>query len=316
MSQHDLVIDNASGATVRSDLNSALQALGSLNAGATEPSTTYAYMPWADTTNNVLKIRNAADSAWIDTGISLTADRTLTGDSAVTGKLNVGNALRVNYGASGWFVGPGGVGNPLRFSPDASGTTDTSKGATVNRTTGIWSFLNGIAIAAGSLAFPDASTQVRAANKVLFHQVEKTDTFSMASVDWTDVTGLSVTFTPVSASSVMLILLSMQAVATGSTGGIAQLLRGASPIHVGATAGDRRVASCNIPFDALSGANACHHVGSIYYDEPATASSVTYKVQVARPYGSGSIYVNRSAEDTDDSYRSRLASSLVVVEIA
>lgn len=73
MSQHDFVVDNGPGATVRIDIQSALQALASLNSGAGAPGTTYAYMLWADTANGVLKMRNGANSAWITVG-SLTAD--------------------------------------------------------------------------------------------------------------------------------------------------------------------------------------------------------------------------------------------------
>jgi hypothetical protein len=68
MSQHDYVIDNGSGAAVRADINSALQALASVNAGALEPATTYAYMLWADTTNSLLKMRNGANNAWVSLG--------------------------------------------------------------------------------------------------------------------------------------------------------------------------------------------------------------------------------------------------------
>ena len=64
MAQHDYVIDNATGATTRADINSALAAAVSLNSGATEPATTYAYMSWADTATGLLKIRNAVDNAW------------------------------------------------------------------------------------------------------------------------------------------------------------------------------------------------------------------------------------------------------------
>ena len=65
MAQHDYVIDNQSGASFRADLNVALSAIVSNNSGATEPSTTYAYQTWADTTAGVMKLRNAANSAWI-----------------------------------------------------------------------------------------------------------------------------------------------------------------------------------------------------------------------------------------------------------
>lgn len=65
MSQHDMNIANADGATVRADINAALAALVSQNSGATAPTTTFPYMWWADAANDILKMRNAADSAWI-----------------------------------------------------------------------------------------------------------------------------------------------------------------------------------------------------------------------------------------------------------
>jgi hypothetical protein len=66
MAQHDYVIDNANGATVRSDVNNALAAVVSNNSGTTAPATTYAYQFWVDTTANKIKIRNSANSAWLD----------------------------------------------------------------------------------------------------------------------------------------------------------------------------------------------------------------------------------------------------------
>lgn len=68
MSQHDFNIANQAAPAFRSDLNSALSALASLSSGATAPSTTYANMLWYDTANNLLKMRNEADSAWITIG--------------------------------------------------------------------------------------------------------------------------------------------------------------------------------------------------------------------------------------------------------
>lgn len=68
MSQNDFSLNNADGATFRADVNAALQALATLSSGASAPSTTYPYMLWADTTNDLLKQRNAANSAWITKG--------------------------------------------------------------------------------------------------------------------------------------------------------------------------------------------------------------------------------------------------------
>lgn len=84
MAQHDMDIANADGATVRADLNSALQALVSTNAGATAPSSTFANMLWYDTASDQLMMRNEADDAWISLG-----DVNQTNDSfaAATSKL-------------------------------------------------------------------------------------------------------------------------------------------------------------------------------------------------------------------------------------
>lgn len=88
MAQHDYVIANGTGAAVRSDLNNALAAIVSNNSGATEPTTTYAYQWWPDTTTGTLKLRNAANSAWItvgtlastNLGLASLAGATFTGD--------------------------------------------------------------------------------------------------------------------------------------------------------------------------------------------------------------------------------------------
>tara|TARA_R100000426_G_scaffold74084_1_gene51797 strand:+ start:379 stop:1356 length:978 start_codon:yes stop_codon:yes gene_type:complete len=66
MATHDYVLDNASGADFRADANNALAAIVSNNSNSSSPSTTYAYQWWADTSNNVLKIRNSANNDWIE----------------------------------------------------------------------------------------------------------------------------------------------------------------------------------------------------------------------------------------------------------
>jgi hypothetical protein len=68
MAQHDQNIANDTSANVRADMNNALAALFSSSSGSSAPSTTIAYQFWADTTNGLLKIRNATNSAWIVVG--------------------------------------------------------------------------------------------------------------------------------------------------------------------------------------------------------------------------------------------------------
>jgi hypothetical protein len=66
--QDDQTVANAPGATVRADINANLQALVTLSSGTSAPSTTWAYMLWADTTNGLLKQRNAANTGWLVRG--------------------------------------------------------------------------------------------------------------------------------------------------------------------------------------------------------------------------------------------------------
>ena len=89
MAQHDYIIANQSGAAFRADLNNGLAAIVSQNSGAAQPSTTYAYQWWADTTTGLLKLRNAANSAWITIGTLADANLGLLAQSggALTGAL-------------------------------------------------------------------------------------------------------------------------------------------------------------------------------------------------------------------------------------
>ena len=65
----DYNIANASGASVRSDLNAVFDAIKTLNSGGTDPANPEAFMPYVDTAdNNNLKIRNAANNGFITVG--------------------------------------------------------------------------------------------------------------------------------------------------------------------------------------------------------------------------------------------------------
>jgi hypothetical protein len=66
MAQHDYNLANQSGASFRADLNNALSAIQSNNASTVTPSTTTAYMWYADSSAAVMKVRNGADSLWLN----------------------------------------------------------------------------------------------------------------------------------------------------------------------------------------------------------------------------------------------------------
>ena len=66
MAQHDYGIDNSTGANVRADINNALLAISSNNSGSSAPSTTYALQSFANTTDSMLQLRNAANNAFVN----------------------------------------------------------------------------------------------------------------------------------------------------------------------------------------------------------------------------------------------------------
>ena len=65
MTQHDMTVNNQGFPNFRADMNNALKALASSASGGTQPGTRYPNQLWADTSNNLLKIRNTANTAWI-----------------------------------------------------------------------------------------------------------------------------------------------------------------------------------------------------------------------------------------------------------
>ena len=82
MSTHDYVIDNQSAPAFRADLNNVLAAIASQNSSGTAPTVTFANMIWYDTTNNQIKKRNEANSAWITLGTIDETDGTFTPSGA------------------------------------------------------------------------------------------------------------------------------------------------------------------------------------------------------------------------------------------
>ena len=91
MANHDYVIANGTGSTVRADLNSALQAILTNNSGNSAPSTTAQGQLWWDADGNTLYIRNTDDNAWLEVGL-LTATQTMTNKTLTSPDINGGTA--------------------------------------------------------------------------------------------------------------------------------------------------------------------------------------------------------------------------------
>lgn len=141
----------------------------------------------------------------------------------------------------------------------------------------------------------------------------KTDTFSTNATSYTDVTGLSVTITPSSATSDIMVFVDLKAMSAGANSAtFFQIVRDSTSIAIGDAAGSRpRVTggAWQAPeYPDLSSLNG------FYLDSPATTSAVTYKIQM-RNLSSGNLYVNRTSLDTDG-VQPRAVSTITVMEIA
>nr|BAR20652.1 hypothetical protein [uncultured Mediterranean phage uvMED] len=138
MATHDYVIDNSTGANVRADLNLVLQAILSNNSSGTAPSTTAAYMWWADTSAGILKIRNSADNAWVEL---LQLDGTLTLEDGSASTPALANRSDLNTGvffsaADKFNIATGGVermelGTTTVFNEDGEDVDFRIEGDTV-----------------------------------------------------------------------------------------------------------------------------------------------------------------------------------------
>ena len=143
-------------------------------------------------------------------------------------------------------------------------------------------------------------------------QVVKSDTFSTTSASFVPITGLSVNITPTNSANKILVIVDVVTGQASSGNNVTlQMQRNGSAIYAGNAADSRSV--------GITGGNQSSDTTltttAMYLDSPATTSSTTYSVSALTSSG-GTMYVNRSGDDTDIYYRGRTASSITVMEIA
>ena len=143
----------------------------------------------------------------------------------------------------------------------------------------------------------------------------KTDTFTTTSTSFTDVTGLSVSITPSSASNKILVLYNFQASATSGENTVGfQLVRNSTAICLGTAAGSR-FAATNYNRSMTGNNDQSWAMTMNFLDSPATTSSVTYKVQVLTQAGATAA-VGRTVLDSNVAVIARFPSTITVMEIA
>jgi hypothetical protein len=123
----------------------------------------------------------------------------------------------------------------------------------------------------------------------------KNDIFTTPSTSFVDVTGLSVSITPSSTSSRILVFLQTGTISiSGNNAGLFNLRRGSTNIAQPATGS---TPSTNLSYFG-SNLDASNSISTMFLDSPNTTSSTTYSVQ-ARMNGAGTLFLNRIGASAD-----------------
>lgn len=290
-----------------------------LSGDATGSGTTAITVTVADDSHNHIISNVDGLQTALDGKQPLDADLTTIGGLAKTdGNFIVGNGTT-------WVAESGatartslGLGSLATLSSvDASTITDNSVGAAELNVSGNGTtsqFLRSDGDGTFTWATPSGGKVLQVLQTV------KTDTFSTTSGTLTDVTGLSVTITPSSTSSKILVMTTVWASSTYYVGHVA-LVRNSTEIGKANSASNRALSFLDFGDDVTvqntHGKIQC--LTGQYLDSPATTSATTYKIQAARRYDnatSPTTYINRSTSDRDtNTYDHRKISTITVMEI-
>jgi hypothetical protein len=146
--------------------------------------------------------------------------------------------------------------------------------------------------------------------------VTKTDTFSHSgSVGvFADITGLSATITPQSATSKIIILASVSRGVGADVITYFRIMRDATPILIGDSAGSRTRSTGTVYLGSSAASSQLVTIPLNGEDTPSSVTAITYKIQIASDGGSVH-YVNRSGTDADIAVHSRTISTLILMEV-
>ena len=172
------------------------------------------------------------------------------------------------------------------------------------------------AVATAKIADAAVTAAKRGAGAILqVVQTVKTDSFSSnTGSSFVDITGMSVSITPSSSSSKILLIPSLNLAAATSHRHGWQIKRDSTTIHFADSASNRRCVTSgqgNPPNSVMN-----YHYCTPFLDSPSTTSAITYKLQVIGEGSNTNIYVNRTEHDGDGSDKFRFASSMLAMEVA
>jgi len=146
----------------------------------------------------------------------------------------------------------------------------------------------------------------------------KTDTQVTSTATFVDVSGLSLSITPSSASNKIFLVVNINIDGLERYMGV-RFVRDSTDIGIGDAEDDRtRLTVSSMRNHSPTGDNyVMHNSSASFLDTPNTTSATTYKIQAGLHYGTAqNLYINRPYTDDDATYITRGISTLTAYEIA
>ena len=147
-------------------------------------------------------------------------------------------------------------------------------------------------------------------------QTFKSDTTSISTLDtWTDISGMSVSITPSSASNKILVTANLNTGVSAESYYILRLEKGGTAIAHGDAPGGRTQGH----FGQRSPNNGESIDNTVinFLDTAGSTSAITYNVAWYLAHQSGSsLYLNRCQYDANQDYAPRMSSTITVMEVA
>ena len=143
----------------------------------------------------------------------------------------------------------------------------------------------------------------------------KTDTFSRTDGDtWGDITGLSQAITAASANNKILVIADVKIGHSTNSDLHIKIIRDSTDIYIGAAASNRQQTSFGTQKQGHNFiGQRMEQVHLTFLDTAPDTNAHTYKVQI-RNNKAGTVYINRTHNDTDNDEYPRTASSITVME--
>jgi len=182
VAQDSLSVQNGTGVVVRQAFNTAMQASATNQSGSSAPSTTYPFQFFADTNTNTLKLRNAANNAYINvsgvgqigaanlgllplTGGTISGNLTVSGNFTVQGTTTTVSSTTITVTDKNIEIGK--VSTPTDTTADGGGLTllgATNKTFNWVDSTDSWTSSENIDLASGKVLKANGTQILSATN--------------------------------------------------------------------------------------------------------------------------------------------------------